>query len=296
MSRTVWTGSFVALITPFRNGKVDAAALEKMVEFHVANGTNGLVPCGSTGESATLSPEEHEEVIRLVIRVAKKRLPVLAGTGSNNTAEAVALTKAAEKDGADGSLQIVPYYNKPTQEGLYRHFKAVAEATRLPIMLYNIPGRTGVNMTADTVARLADVPNIVAIKEASANLEQMAEIVARCGDRIALFSGDDALTLPILALGGIGVVSVVANLLPRQVADLCSAFRRGDLQVAREIHEKLLPLTQSLFIETNPIPVKTAMAMLGRCAEEFRLPLTPMEAAHRTALRAALTAAGLSPG
>ncbi len=296
MSRTVWTGSFVALITPFRNGKVDAAALEKMVEFHVANGTNGLVPCGSTGESATLSPEEHEEVIRLVIRVAKKRLPVLAGTGSNNTAEAVALTKAAEKDGADGSLQIVPYYNKPTQEGLYRHFKAVAEATRLPIMLYNIPGRTGVNMTADTVARLADVPNIVAIKEASANLEQMAEIVSRCGDRIALFSGDDALTLPILALGGIGVVSVVANLLPRQVADLCSAFRRGDLQVAREIHEKLLPLTQSLFIETNPIPVKTAMAMLGRCAEEFRLPLTPMEAAHRTALRAALTAAGLSPG
>ncbi len=198
MSRTTWQGSFVALITPFRNGNMDAAALEKMVEFHVANGTNGLVPCGSTGESATLSPEEHEEVIRLVIRVAKKRLPVLAGTGSNNTAEAVALTKAAEKDGADGSLQIVPYYNKPTQEGLYRHFKAVAEATRLPIMLYNIPGRTGVNMTADTVARLAEVPNIVAIKEASANLEQMARIAALCGDRIALFSGDDALTLPIL--------------------------------------------------------------------------------------------------
>lgn len=288
-------GSLVALVTPFTAGgrRVDLPALRRLVEFHVRHGSAGLVPCGTTGESATLTHEEHRTVIRETVRSARGRIPVIAGTGSNNTAEAVAMTRAAERDGADATLQITPYYNKPTQRGLEAHFLAVARATRLPVILYNIPGRTGVNMEPDTVARLAEVRNIVGIKEASGNLEQMARIVARCGERFTLLSGDDALTLPILSLGGEGVISVVANLAPGEVSDLIGAFQRGDIARARTVHERLLPLTRALFVETNPVPVKAALGLMRLCRPDLRLPLVPLLPASLAALKAALRRHGL---
>ncbi len=270
-------GSMVALVTPFRKGEVDVQALERLVEFHIKEGTSAIVPCGTTGESATLSHEEHDQVIEVVVRSARGRIPVIAGTGSNNTQEAIRLTRHAQKAGVDGSLLIAPYYNKPTQEGLYQHFKAVAESVDCPIIVYNIASRTGVNIEPETFARLSHVRNIAGVKESSGSLEQMSRIKALCGDRVALLSGDDALTLPVLAIGGTGVISVVANICPRQVAQMVRAFQKGNLKEAQRIHYHLLSLTKTIFIETNPIPVKTAMGWMKLIPDAtLRLPLCSM--------------------
>ena len=279
-------GSIVALVTPFRGSRVDVETLRKLVELHIRSGTTGILPCGTTGESATLSHEEHEQVIEVVIRAARKRIAVIAGTGSNNTAEALRLTRHAEHAGADGSLLIAPYYNKPTQEGLYRHFKTVAEAVDIPVVVYNIASRTGVNIEPDTFARLSHVRNIAGVKESSGNLEQMSRIRHLCGDRVTLLSGDDALTLPVLAIGGTGVISVVANILPKPVAQMVMAFAKGNLREARRIHYHLLPITKTLFIETNPIPVKTAMGLSGIIPDaSLRLPMCPMSEANLSKLK-----------
>ena len=287
-------GSMVALVTPFKNDQVDEPALKRLVEFHIAGGTSALVPCGTTGESATLSHEEHERVVELIVQTARGRIPVIAGTGSNNTQEAIRLTKHAKRVGADGALLISPYYNKPTQRGLYLHFKAVAEAVDLPIIPYNIASRTAVNIEPETIAKLvAELPNIVAIKESSGNLEQMSRILQLTHRRIALLSGDDALTLPVLAIGGVGVVSVVANLVPKDGAALVRAFEQGKVSQAIEWHDRLLPLVKAMFIETNPIPVKTAMGMLGMINPQLRLPLCAMEGANLERLKAALEDYGL---
>ncbi len=277
-------GAIVAIVTPFRSGKVDGPALRKLVEFQIAGGTDGIVPCGTTGESPTLSYEEHERVIDIVVAGAAGRVPVIAGTGSNNTKEAILLTRYAKKAGADGALVITPYYNKPTQEGLYRHFRAVAESADIPIVLYNVPSRTGVNMTAQTVARLATVPNIVGVKEASGNLHQVSEILRSAPKTFCVLSGDDGLFFPMLALGAKGVISVVSNVAPRAMADLYDSFVMGEISRAREIHFRLWPLFHALFIETNPIPVKTALAMMKRIRDEIRLPLCPMSDANRKIL------------
>jgi len=277
-------GAIVAIVTPFRNGKVDGPALKKLVEFQIAGGTDGIVPCGTTGESPTLSYEEHERVIDLVVAGAAGRVPVIAGTGSNNTKEAILLTRYAKKAGADGALVITPYYNKPTQEGLYLHFRAVADAADIPIILYNVPSRTGVNMTAQTVARLAGVRNIVGVKEASGNLNQVSEILRSVPKTFCVLSGDDGLFFPMLALGAKGVISVVSNVAPRAMADLYDSFVMGEISRAREIHFRLWPLFHALFIETNPIPVKTALAMMKRIRDEIRLPLCPMADANRKVL------------
>ena len=269
----MFEGSFVAIVTPFKNGKVDAKALKGLIEFHIKNGTNGIVPCGTTGESATLDHQEHEEVIRIAVETCEGRVPVLAGTGSNSTHEAIELTLTAQKLGADGALLITPYYNKPTQEGLYQHFAAVAKETKLPIVLYNVPSRTSINMLSATVARLSQIENIVGIKEASGNLVQVSEIIKSCGPAFEVISGEDALTWPILALGGKGVISVTANLVPDKFARLCSAALAGDMETARSAHYELMKLNDIMFIETNPIPVKTALAIMGRIDNEFRAPL-----------------------
>ena len=287
-------GSLVALVTPFRNGRLDEPALKRLVEFHIQEGTSGLVPCGTTGESATLSYDEHDRVIELVIQAARGRISVMAGTGSNNTKEAIRLTKHAKDAGADAALLISPYYNKPTQRGLYLHFKAVAEAVDLPLVLYNIASRTAVNIEPETLAKLhADCDNIVAVKESSGNLEQMSRILQLTGRRLTLLSGDDGLTLPVLAIGGTGVISVAANLVPRDVAALVAAFSHGRLREAIDWHDKLLPLIKALFLETNPIPVKTAMGLLGMIQPEMRLPLCGMDVANVERLKTALDRYGL---
>jgi 4-hydroxy-tetrahydrodipicolinate synthase len=270
----MFTGSLTALVTPFRGGAVDVKALGDLVEMQIAGGTHGLVPCGSTGESATLTHEEHLEIVRQVVRLAHGRVPVIAGTGSNSTAEAVRLTRGAEDAGADGALLISPYYNRPTQEGIYHHYTAVAEATGIPLILYNIPGRTASNITPDTIARLSRVKNIAGVKEASGSLAQVLEIVAEAGPDFAVYAGDDILTLPIIAAGGKGVISVTANLVPGDMAELATALLAGDLERGRGLMHRLLPLVQATTLEVNPIPVKTALAMMGKCAEEFRMPLT----------------------
>lgn len=281
-------GSMTALVTPFRAGAVDTRALTDLVEMQIAGGTHGLVPCGSTGEAATLTHEEHVEIVRHIVKAARKRVPVIAGTGSNSTAEAVRLTRGAEEVGADGALLISPYYNKPTQEGIYRHYAAVAEATRLPLILYNIPGRTASNMTPETLGRLSRIPNVIGVKEASGSLAQVLEIIAAAGPDFAIYSGDDILTLPIMAVGGAGVISVTANIVPRHFADLAEALLAGDLVRGRTLMHRLLPLVQALGLEVNPIPVKTALALMGRCADEFRLPLTCMSAPARQKLEGVL--------
>ena len=287
-------GSMVALVTPFQDDRVDEPALKRLVEFHISGGTSALVPCGTTGESATLSHEEHERVIELVVQAARGRIPVIAGTGSNNTREAIRLTKHAKRVGADGALLISPYYNKPTQRGLYLHFKAVAEAVDIPLIPYNIASRTAVNIEPETIAKLvAELSNIVAIKEASGNLEQMSRILQLTNRRIALLSGDDALTLPVLSIGGTGVISVVANLVPNDVAAMVHAFEQGKVSQAIEWHDRLLPLVKAMFIETNPIPVKTAMGALGMIDPQLRLPLCAMEGANLERLQAALKDYGL---
>lgn len=290
----MFEGSIVALVTPFKDGKVDEAKLRALVEFHIKNGTSGIVPCGTTGESATLTMEEHERVIEIVIETAKKRVLVIAGTGSNNTIEAIRLTKHAEKAGADAALLLSPYYNRPTQRGLYFHYKAVAEEVKIPIIPYNIQSRTAVNIEPETFAKLAQIKNIIGVKESSGNLEQMSRIKQLCGEKFELISGDDSLTLPILSIGGVGVISVVANIVPRDVADMVAAFKNGDAKKARELHYKLLPLTRAMFIETNPIPVKTAMGLLGMIETELRLPLCHMSDDNLGKLVTALKEYGLT--
>ena len=280
----MFSGSIVAIVTPFRNGKLDERAFGDLIEWQLANGTNGIVPCGTTGESATLTNDEHHRVIRLSVEVVKGRVPVIAGTGSNSTDEAISLTRHAKEAGADGALLITPYYNKPTQEGLYRHYKAVAEAVDMPLVLYNIPGRTGVNMLPTTVARLAVVKNIVGIKEGSGSVQQASEIAQTCGDRLTVLSGDDPLTLPMMAVGAKGVITVTANVMPKEMAQLVASFQAGRIDEARRIHFALSALFAALFYETNPIPVKEALGMMGKIDPELRLPLCAMSADNRTQL------------
>ncbi len=290
----MFKGSIVALVTPFNDGRVDEKKLKDLVDFQIKNGTSGIVPCGTTGESATLSFQEHERVIEVTIEQCRKRVPVIAGTGSNSTEEAVTLTKQAARAGADASLQVSPYYNRPTQKGLYEHFKAVADSVKIPIILYNIAGRTGVNIEPETIARLAlSCKNIVAVKEASGNLDQMSRIKALCPPSFQLISGDDSLTLPVLSIGGTGVISVAANIVPADTADLVNSFMEGDIKEAQRIHYKLLPLIKALFIETNPIPVKTAMGILGMCAPDLRLPMSSMSPENLEKLKKALVDYGL---
>ncbi len=290
----MFKGSMVAIVTPFKNGKVDEKKLKDLVEFHIKNKTSGLVPCGTTGESATLSWAEHERVIELVIEAAEKRIPVIAGTGSNSTEEAVMLTRQAAKSGADATLHVSPYYNRPTQSGLYLHFKAISECADIPVLLYNIASRTGVNIEPETIARLArDCKNIVGVKEASGSLEQMSRIKSLCPPGFALISGDDALTLPVLAIGGVGVISVVANIVPRDAANMVEAFEKGNLKRAQEIHYKLLPLVKAMFIETNPIPVKTAMGLLKLCEPDLRLPMCAMSVENVEKLKKVMKEYGL---
>ncbi|MFA5271822.1 MAG: 4-hydroxy-tetrahydrodipicolinate synthase [Candidatus Omnitrophota bacterium] len=290
----MFKGSIVAIVTPFKNDKIDEAVLRKLVEFHIKNGTSAIVPCGTTGESATLTYEEHDRVIEICIEAGKGKIPIIAGTGSNSSAEAIMITQHAQKAGADASLQVAPYYNKPTQKGLYEHFKAIAESVKIPIILYNIASRTGVNIEPETIARLVrDCKNIVAVKEASGNLEQMSRVKALCGKDFDLLSGDDALTLPVLSIGGTGVISVVANIVPQEVADLVSAFEKGDIKKAQSIHAKLLPLIKAMFIETNPISVKTAMGLMKLCEPDLRLPMCSMLAENEAKLKKALKDYGL---
>lgn len=292
MKRT-FPGTLTALITPFRNGAIDVPALEGIVDDQIAQGSNGLVPCGSTGESATLSHDEHVEVVKVVVGRTRGRVPVIAGTGSNSTAEAIRLTQAAKAAGADAALLISPYYNKPTQEGIFQHYRAIAEATAFPLIVYNIPGRTSSKIEAATLARLAELEHIVGLKEATGSLDECMEVIRRCGDALPVYAGDDALTLPIIAVGGVGVISVVGNCAPQAWAAAVSAALAGDWAAARRRHYALLPLLRVLFLETNPIPVKAAMAMLGLCADELRLPLLPMSEGPRAQLRTALQEAGL---
>lgn len=289
----MFSGSMTAIITPFRDGRVDGEALERLVEFQVQNSTSAIVPCGSTGESSTLSHAEHAEVVRLVVKLVRGRIPVIAGTGSNSTSEAIALTRAAQEAGAAAALLISPYYNKPTQEGIYQHYKSVAEATRFPLIVYNIPGRTASKIEATTIARLAELEEIVGLKDATGSLDETQEAIRLCGDKIEVYSGDDSLTLPILAVGGVGVISVVANVMPKESAQMVAAFRRGDWDTARRLHYKLLPLIRAVFLETNPIPVKAAVSMMGYCQDALRLPLLPMSDAARAKLKAVMGQFGL---
>jgi 4-hydroxy-tetrahydrodipicolinate synthase len=288
-ARRTFQGSLVAMVTPFLDGRVDEAKLRELVEFHVTHGTDGLVPCGTTGESPTLSHAEHKRVVDIVIEAAAGRIPVVAGTGSNSTAEAIDMTVHAARAGADAALLVSPYYNKPTQEGLYRHFRAIAEAAPdLPMIPYNIQGRTAVNVETETMARLAQIPNIVGVKEASGSLDQMSQVVAACGPNFSVLSGDDNLTLPLMAIGGHGVISVIANIVPRETADMVHAALEGDFKRARELHFRLFPLARAAFLETNPIPIKEAMAMAGMLEPEFRLPMCRMGEANRETLRGIL--------
>lgn len=286
-------GSMTAIVTPFKNNSLDEKAFKGLIEFQIKNGTDAIVPCGTTGESATLSYEEHERVVELAIELVNGRIPVIAGTGSNSTAETIMLTKHAEKAGADAALLITPYYNKPTQEGLYQHYKAVAEEVGMPIILYNVPSRTGVNMLPETVARLSEIKNIIGIKEATGNLQQVSDTIELCGKGFVILSGDDFTTLPILSIGGHGVISVTSNIAPKDVSAMCDAFFAGDIEKAKKLHYKLQALHRVMFIETNPIPVKTALAIMGKIQEEFRLPLVKMGEANRKKLQKTLSGCGI---
>ncbi|MDH4231459.1 MAG: 4-hydroxy-tetrahydrodipicolinate synthase [Nitrospirota bacterium] len=284
----MFKGSIVAIVTPFKDGKVDEKALGDLIDWHIKQGTNAIVPCGTTGESATLDYEEHYRVIQFTVEAVNKRVPVIAGTGANATDETIMITREAKKAKADGALVVAPYYNKPTQEGLYRHYKAVAEAVKIPIVLYNVPGRTAVNMLPSTVARLAEIKNIVAIKEATGDMKQVSEVIRLCGNRLTVLSGDDFTTIPLMALGGKGVISVAANVAPKLVSQMGALWANGKFDEARKLHYRLEPLNASMFIETNPIPVKTALAMMGKIQEEFRLPLCEMAPANKEKLRKVL--------
>jgi 4-hydroxy-tetrahydrodipicolinate synthase len=290
----MFTGTYTAIVTPFRNGKIDETALERLIKTQIKGGVDGIVPVGTTGESPTLNYEEHVDVILLAVKYAAGKIKVLAGTGGNSTSEAIYLTQQAEKAGADGSLQVAPYYNKPTQEGLFQHFHAVARATKLPIMLYSIPGRCGVEIGVDTVNRLAhDSVNIVGIKEAGGNSDRVSQLRAALGVNFAIMCGDDSLTLPFMSVGAQGVVSVASNVIPKEVSHMVKAFAIGKADVALKLHDKYFPLFKDLFIETNPLPVKAALAMMGIIHEEFRLPLVPMSAKNRNVLKNTLKVCGV---
>jgi 4-hydroxy-tetrahydrodipicolinate synthase len=287
-----FAGLTVALVTPFKSGAVDEAGLRRLVDFHVESGTDCVSPVGTTGESPTLTHDEHERVIAVVCEQAAGRIKVVAGTGSNSTTEAIRLTRFAKKSGADAALMVAPYYNKPTQEGFFRHFQAVAQAVDLPIVLYNIPGRTAKNIEPETIARIAEIPTIVAIKESTGSMDQASQILALTD--LTVLSGDDSLTLPLMAIGGRGVVSVVGNIIPRDVKSLITAFRAGDLAAAQQWHRKLFPLCRDMLgLATNPIPIKAAMQMLGRDTGELRLPMTALDSAQMSALKKTLGQYGL---
>jgi len=286
-------GSITALITPFREGRLDLKAFEAIVERQIAEGTHGLVPCGTTGESPTLSDEEFSAVVSAAVRVAKNRVPVIAGTGSNSTAHAIELTQLAQKLGAHSALVVTPYYNKPTQDGLYLHYRAIAESTRLPILIYNIPGRSAVDMTVDTMGRLAKIPNIVGVKDATANLARVSQQRAACGPDFVQISGEDPTALGFNAQGGVGCISVTSNVAPRLCADFQNACAKGDYAKARELQDRLMPLHEALFCETSPAPVKYGASLLGLCDEFCRLPLAPLSETSKAKVRAAMTTAGL---
>lgn len=280
----MFSGSLVAIVTPFRQGAFDEQSYGELIEFHIANGTHGIVPCGTTGESATLSHAEHERVVALTVEIVNQRVPVIAGTGSNATDEAIAFTRHAKRVGADGALLITPYYNKPTQEGLYQHYAAVAQAVDLPLILYNIQGRTSVNMTPETIARTARLPNVVGIKEGSGSLGQVSEIIHQCGEAFTILSGDDPLTVPMMALGAKGVITVTANVAPKEMANMVNAALAGNFAEARTWHFKLAPLFNALFYETNPIPVKEALSIMNKIDPDIRLPLTRLSSDNRDRL------------
>ncbi len=290
----MFTGTYTAIVTPFKSGRIDETALKRLIKLQVQAGVDGIVPVGTTGESPTVDYEDHVHLIALTVEFAAGRVKVLAGTGGNSTSEAVYLTKQAEKAGADGSLQVAPYYNKPTQEGLFQHFREIANSTKLPLVLYSIPGRCGVEIGVDTVCRLArDCKNIVGIKEAGGNPDRVSQLRALLGPGFEILSGDDALTLPFMAVGAQGVISVASNVIPRHVAQMVRAFASGNLLGAMKLHRKYYPLFKDLFIETNPVPVKAALAMMGLIEEEYRLPLVPLSSRHRETLKATMKACGL---
>jgi len=290
----MFTGTYTAIVTPFKNGKIDEAALARLIKNQIKGGVDGIVPVGTTGESPTVDYAEHIQIIALAVKFAAGKIKVLAGTGGNSTSEAIYLTQEAEKAGADGSLQVAPYYNKPTQEGLFQHFHAIARATKLPIVLYSIPGRCGVEIAVDTVDRLAhDSVNIVGIKEAGGNADRVSQLRAVLGARFNILSGDDALTLPFMAVGADGVISVASNIIPREVSHMVKAYAMGKTSVALKLHQKFYPVFKDLFIETNPTPVKAALAMMGVIEEEYRLPLVKMNAKNREVLRETLIACGI---
>jgi 4-hydroxy-tetrahydrodipicolinate synthase len=286
-------GAIVAIVTPFKNGKVDEKALRKLIEEQITAGTDGIAPCGTTGESTTLTHEEHDQVIEITVDAVRKRVPVIAGTGSNSTAEALRLTRHAWEAGADGALMVCPYYNRPTQEGLYHHYRTIAEAVPIPIIIYNIQGRTGVNLQTETLVRLAKLKNIVGVKEASGSLKQMSDVIQYCGPDFDVLSGDDIFTLALLAIGGKGIISVISNVVPADMAGMVDAFNAGNLEKARALHYRMSPLIDALFIETNPIPVKTALAMMGKIDPELRLPLYPMAEKNEALLKKVMQQYGL---
>ncbi|MDX1953354.1 MAG: 4-hydroxy-tetrahydrodipicolinate synthase [Verrucomicrobiota bacterium] len=289
----MFTGTYTAIVTPFKGGEIDEAALAQLIKRQIKGGVDGIVPVGTTGESPTLSYEEHIRVIELTVKEVSGRVKVLAGTGANSTEEAIYLTQAAERAGADGSLQVAPYYNKPTQEGLYQHFRAIAKTTKLPIVLYSIPGRCGIEIGIETVRRLAtDFKNIVGIKEAGGNADRVSQLRAACGPKLIILSGDDSLTLPFMAVGAEGVISVASNLIPKEISQMVRAFAAGQISAAQRIHFKYLSLFRNLFVETNPVPVKAALAMKGLLQEEYRLPLVAMETKNRALLKSTLEECG----
>ena len=289
----MFRGAIVAIVTPFKDGKVDENALRELIEFQIESGTDGIVPCGTTGEIATLSHEEHDRVIEITVVAVRKRVPVIAGTGSNNTAEAIRLTRHAYEAGVDGTLLVTPYYNKPTQEGLFQHYKAVAEAVSVPIVLYNVPDRTGINLLPETDARLSKISNIAGIKEASGDLKQISKILELCTDDFVVLSGDDFTVLPILAVGGSGVISVVSNIIPEDMAAMVDAFDEGSLDKAKEFHYRMRPIMDACFLEANPIPVKAALAIMGKIEYELRLPLCRMSDVAYGKLKKTMTDYGL---
>ncbi len=289
----MFPGTFTAIVTPFKNGQLDEKAFKRLIRFGIDGGVTGFVPCGSTGESPTLNYEEHEKVVELCVKEVAGQVKVIAGTGSNSTQEAIELTRHAKKVGADGALLVSPYYNKPTQEGLYRHFKAIAEAVDIPIVLYNIQGRTAVNIENSTMERLSRIPNIVGVKEASGSILQMSEVLRLCGGDFCVLSGDDQMTFPLMALGGHGVISVVTNIVPDKMASLVQAMLDGDIATARTKHFEIYELCQAMFFETNPIPVKTALGLMGMIEPELRLPLCPMAQQNEEKLKNVLIKYGL---
>ncbi|MBC8094910.1 MAG: 4-hydroxy-tetrahydrodipicolinate synthase [Akkermansiaceae bacterium] len=290
----MFTGTYTAIVTPFKNGQVDETALERLIKLQIKGGVDGIVPVGTTGESPTVSYEEHVQIVSLAVKFAAGKVKVLAGTGANSTTEAIYLTKEAEKSGADGSLQVAPYYNKPTQEGLFQHFSAIANATKLPIVLYSIPGRCGIEIAVDTVKRLAaSCKNIIGIKEAGGSCDRVSQLRAAMGPKFEILSGDDSLTIPFMSVGAQGVISVASNIIPREVSQMVKAYAAGQPKKALAMHQKFYAVFKDLFIETNPVPIKAALAMKGLINEEYRLPLVPMSAKNKETLKATLKAAGV---